>query len=308
MAEKDLVEKKLEDHNDVFADILNTLLFQKRVLKESNLWNGPTESVYKSDRGKLHGQCRDTFKKYGEGLCLIIASFGIENQSGYERTMPVRIMGYDSASYKDQIEHEKGKLHPVITVVLNFSDSRWNKVKSLRDLMGTIPEELEPYFQDYRIHVFDIAFLEDSVIDSFQSDFRAVARFFRNRRLGQPALADDTELNYPEEITELMAVFTGEKRYMDLLPDVKAAKQKGARMAMCWVAQELIEKGERQGEMRGEERGEMRGEARGRKQGETLMATLMQRLFADGRMEDAKRAADSERDRKELYQEYGLMN
>ncbi len=147
--------------------------------------------------------------------------------------------------------------------------------------------------------MLDIAFLEDNAIASFQSDFRAVARFFRNRRLGQPALADDTELNYPEEITELMAVFTGEKRYMDLLPDVKAAKQKGARMAMCWVAQELIEKGERQGEIR--------GEARGRKQGETLMATLMQRLFADGRMEDAMRAADSEQDRKELYQEYGLM-
>ena len=87
---------------------------------------------------------------------------------------------------------------------------------------------------------------------------------------------------------------------MDLLPDVKAAKQKGERMTMCWVAQELIEKGERQGEIR--------GEARGRKQGETLMATLMQRLLADGRMEDAKRAADGEQDRKELYQEYGLMN
>ncbi len=139
--------------------------------------------------------------------------------------------------------------------------------------------------------MLDIAFLEDNAIDSFQSDFRAVARFFRNRRLGQPALADDTELNYPEEITELMAVFTGEKGYMDLLPDVKAAKRKG----------------ERQGEIRGERRGEERGEARGRKQGETLMAMLMQRLFADGRMEDAKRAADSERDRKELYQEYGLM-
>ena len=155
--------------------------------------------------------------------------------------------------------------------------------------------------------MLDIAFLEDNAIDSFQSDFRAVARFFRNRRLGQPALADDTELNCPEEITELMAVFTGEKIYMDLLPDVKAAKRKGERMTMCWVAQELIEKGERQGEIRGERRGEERGEARGRKQGETLMATLMQRLFADGRMEDAKRAADSERDRKELYQEYGLM-
>lgn len=30
MAGKDLSEKKLEDYNDVFADILNTLLFKKR--------------------------------------------------------------------------------------------------------------------------------------------------------------------------------------------------------------------------------------------------------------------------------------
>ena len=82
---------------------------------------------------------------------------------------------------------------------------------------------------------------------------------------------------------------------MDLLPDVKAAKRKGERMTMCWVAQELIEKGERQGEIRG------------KKRGETLMATLMQGLLADGRMEDAKRAADSEQDRKELYREYDLM-
>ena len=79
--------------------------------------------------------------------------------------------------------------------------------------------------------MLDIALLEDNAIDSFQSDFRAVARFFRNRRLGQPALADDTELNYPEEITELMAVFTGEKRYMDLLPDVKAESRKAERRA-----------------------------------------------------------------------------
>jgi len=79
--------------------------------------------------------------------------------------------------------------------------------------------------------VLDIAFWEDNAIASFQSDFRAVARFFRNRRLGQPALADDTELNYPEEITELMAVFTGEKRYMDLLPDVKAESRKAERRA-----------------------------------------------------------------------------
>ena len=34
MADKDMAEKKLEDYNDVFAEILNVLLFQKDLIKE----------------------------------------------------------------------------------------------------------------------------------------------------------------------------------------------------------------------------------------------------------------------------------
>lgn len=59
---------------------------------------------------------------------------------------------------------------------------------------------------------------------------------------------------------------------------------------MCWVAQELIEKGERQGE----------------RQGEVRLATLLQRLTADGRSEDVQDAINSEESRKKFYQEYGL--
>lgn len=296
MAEKDLVEKKLEDHNDVFADIWNTLLFRKKVLLENRLQSGPTESIYKSEGGRLQEQRRDTLKNYQGGASFIIATLGIENQSGYDRMMPVRVLGYDSSGYKAQMERKHRKLHPVITIVLNFSNRKWSKARALRDLMGPIPEELEPYFQDYRIHVFDIAFLSDDVIASFQSDFRAVARFFKNRRLGKQALTDDTALDYPAEIAEFLTVFTGDNRYMDIMPVVKAAKQRGESVTMCWVAQELFEQGEKQGEKRGEKRGE------------ELMATLIQKLFADGRAEDVQRAADNEQHRKKLFQEYGLLN
>lgn len=48
MAGKDLSEKKLEDYNDVFADILNTLLFKKDLILPSLLEDGPSESVYKA--------------------------------------------------------------------------------------------------------------------------------------------------------------------------------------------------------------------------------------------------------------------
>lgn len=166
------------------------------------------------------------------------------------------------------------------------------RVQALRDLMGEIPKELEPYFQDYRIHVFDIAFLSDDVIASFRSDFRVVAQFLKNRRLGRPALSDNKVLDYPAEIAEFLAVFTGDNRYRSLKSAAEAVRQKGEGMAICWVAQELIEQGEKQGMERGEE----------------LLATLIQKLLADRRTEDVQLAVDDEQHRKELYRAYGLLS
>lgn len=41
MGKKDLAEKKLEDYNDVFADIFNTLLFGEKELDLKGLKTGP---------------------------------------------------------------------------------------------------------------------------------------------------------------------------------------------------------------------------------------------------------------------------
>lgn len=51
MTEKDITEKALEAFNDVFADIINNLLFQgqKRIL-EQDLEQGRERSVYKGEK------------------------------------------------------------------------------------------------------------------------------------------------------------------------------------------------------------------------------------------------------------------
>ena len=60
MAEKDLSEKLLEEYDDVFADIVNVLLFHgKREVKEEELAETGTESQYKADDSVLHVQERD---------------------------------------------------------------------------------------------------------------------------------------------------------------------------------------------------------------------------------------------------------
>ena len=48
-----------------------------------------------------------------------------------------------------------------------------------------IPDEFKPYVQDYKVEVFDIAFLEDDVIELFTSDFKLIAKFFKYKRLGK---------------------------------------------------------------------------------------------------------------------------
>lgn len=66
MGEKDFAQKRLEDYNDVFADIHNVLVFHEKRMDERRLHRGATESVYKAETHKLREQRRDTFKEYAD--------------------------------------------------------------------------------------------------------------------------------------------------------------------------------------------------------------------------------------------------
>lgn len=56
MGEKDISEKMLADYNDVFADIVNVLLFNgKCIIRENELQNTKDRSQYKAD-GMMHEQ------------------------------------------------------------------------------------------------------------------------------------------------------------------------------------------------------------------------------------------------------------
>ncbi len=66
MGEKDISEKLLEDYNDIFADIVNALVFNgEQRIKPDSLTNANVHSQYKAD-GKLHEQERDVAKKWEE--------------------------------------------------------------------------------------------------------------------------------------------------------------------------------------------------------------------------------------------------
>ena len=195
MAEKDFREKRLEDFDDVFADIINGLLFkgEQRVL-ENDLESGMTRSAYKIE-GLFEEQERDV-KKYWKSGQIRLAVFGLENQTGEDSDYIFRDFGYEGADYRDQLRRrndvrrknaaavkqdgEKAKLeplppfYPVVTLGLYFGDTPWKGSRFLKDHLK-IPEGLEKYVSDYQANIFQIAFLKDEEVQRFKSDFRYVA-------------------------------------------------------------------------------------------------------------------------------------
>ena len=63
MGQKDMAEKIMEDYPDVFADIVNVLLFDgKQVISEEDLKETGMRSQFKADTGRIHEEERDVGK------------------------------------------------------------------------------------------------------------------------------------------------------------------------------------------------------------------------------------------------------
>ena len=247
MGEKDIVEKYLESYNDVFSDIVNVLLFKGRhVMQPNQLINNRARSVYKAE-GEIHEQERDIsnfWKKRG----VHIAVYGIENQSKIDKMMPLRVVGYDGTSYREQLlKNAPEQKCPVITVVLYFGTDRpWEKPLKLSDCFA-IPEELQPYFSDYRIQVFNIAFLSDETIQSFKSDFRIVADYFSQKRKYKRYIPSKKTMKHVDAVLKLMSVMTGDHRFEEV-------QKTGRRLrSMCEIMDQVeqrgIQKGIQEGQM-----------------------------------------------------------
>ena len=212
MAQKDIAEKTLEAYNDVFADIVNGLLFNgEQVIKEDELEAESELSVYKAD-GKLHEQERDVAKYWKNGE-IRIAFYGLENQTAVDPDMPLRVLSYDGAAYRSQLNLEGNpKRYPVVTLVLYFGDGEWNKSKNLLGCLN-VPEKLKPYVNDYKINLFEICKLTDSQISNFKSDFKIVADYFAKRKKVPDYHGTSDTIKPVDEFFKLMKVLTNDNKF-----------------------------------------------------------------------------------------------
>lgn len=249
MAEKDITEKNLEALNDVFADIVNVLLFKgEQVINEKDLEADTTKSMFKAD-GKIHEQERDVSKFWKNGE-IRISILGIENQTAQDSDMPLRVISYDGASYKQQLLDNKNqkKRYPVATLVLYFgTEEKWSKEKHLYDCFE-VPEKLKPFVNDYKINVFNIAFLSPKTIAMFKSDFKIIAEYFRAKRLNQKYKGSKEKLKHANETLKMFSALTGDDSFEKVYNEGNFKK---GGITMCDVVERIRNDGRTEGRIEG---------------------------------------------------------
>ena len=270
MGQKDICEKILVAYDDVFADIVNVLLFNGQgKIQPEELEDRGTKSFYKED-GALHEMERDVVKRWRKGE-VRFACIGIENQTAVEPDMTLRVIGYDGAAYRAQLTEQKtGKeRYPVITMVLYFGyDKPWDKPLQLLEKL-TVPEGLDPYVSDYKVNLFQVAYLSDEQVEMFRSDFKVVADYFVQKRKNKNYMPTKTEIKHVEAVLQLLSIMEHDDRFTEAIYKENGRKAEN----MCDVLDAV------------EQRGKAEGKAEGRVEGRTEAITkIVNLLYSQGYM------------------------
>ena len=292
MAEKDKVEKLLEDYPDVFADIINVLIYDgKQVVKPEELRTTNVQSQYKASDDVLHEEERDILKEWTKGKDYKVF-FGIENQTTKDRKMPLRVIAYDGASYRSQMLKKNQKdFCKVITLVLHFGNRRWEGDKELQEIIKKQSGE-EEWFQNYKLNVVDIAYLTEKQIKMFRSDFGIIADYFVKRRKGYKTIENHQPIKHVDEVLKFMKIFAEDNRFLKL--NVK--KDEKGEVTMCTILDAV------------EQKGINKGKKIGYKNGQDEILKLVKILIASNRLKDIDRIYEDEAYREQLIKQYKISN
>ena len=288
MQEKDITQKMLERHNDVFSDIVNVLLFGgKKVVAEEALFDAVTDSALKID-GRVRFQDRDV-AKYWKDSQINIALFGLENQTKPNKLMPLRVISYEGTEYGKQSRTENidKKKYPVISLVLYLGfEQKWLYPKNLLGIID-VDEKLKPYVNDYKINLFEIAYLDREIIDSFTSDFWILADYVYQMRVNRNYVADKKSIGHIEELLMLMSAMTGDKRFEEIIDEANTKEV----VNMCEVL-DIVE---------------ARGIEKGREEGADIISRLNTILAKEGDLDKIIKANTDKKYRNELLKKYNLL-
>ncbi len=283
MAEKDILEKILLAHADVFADCVNALAHGgERRLREESMHPAPTESFYQGKRKKRAQFCDRSFFLMEEGR--IKAQYFIENETQVSRRQVLRKASYQGGAYREQLESRQ-PVYPVVGIELDWTSKKSRIPLSLRRLLaadGAEEAELR-LIDDTGLRLYHMKNLPDSVRVKFTSDMGFVVDYLNEGNFDRRR---EQKIVHVEALCEMMEALTKDTRFTEMVGDLLDRQEKGEEIVMCEYIDML----------------EARGEARG----ENRMAELIQLLLKDRKYSEIKIASSDKQKRQELYRVYGI--
>ena len=262
MGEKDIAEKTLESYNDVFADIVNGIVFKgKKVIKEDDLNDESTVSAFRKSK-KIHQQERDVSKLWKKNN-IRIALWGIENQTKPDPYMPLRVIAYDGVSYKKQLidikksEKSKTKIqpYPVVTFVICLDGESWKTNRSLLETVK-VSTELQPFVNDYKLNLIEVIGLTDKEVKYFKSDFRSLIEFVKKRKDIEYKVTS-RKLDHPYEFAQLIYALTKDERSIKIVDELIEENEEKGEVNMCEFFDKLENIGFEKGIEKGIEKGKI---------------------------------------------------
>ncbi len=265
----DVVLKDFWRANDRFADLFNAVVFHgKQVLKPEELQELDTEMsgiIRFKDYEESLVRTRDVVKKMAFGVEFAI--LGIESQQRIHYAMPLRTLLYDGMGYLKEYQEisrsrkkEKGRmtedeflskmrkedrLHPIISIVVYYSEKSWDGPMCLKDMIVEMPEEIERIFSDYKMNLVQIR--ESEQYEFHNEDVKTV--FEVSREIFKGNFDKITTLYKDRDIkAELITVIGKITDSADLMSQ---GRNKEVSVNMCTALERLKDEGRQEGRQEG---------------------------------------------------------
>ncbi|MDU5598607.1 MAG: transposase, partial [Lachnospiraceae bacterium] len=168
-------------------------------------------------------------------------------------------------------------------------------------------ENLKPYVSDYRINVFEIAFLDREKIDLFKSDFRMLADYLYQMRTTDSYEGDESDIKHVDEILMLMSAMSGFKNVENIIKVAHERKVSNMKGFFELAEEKGLEKGIELGRTEGIEKGLELGRTEGREEGADMVSELNTILAREGNLEKIIKANTDKVYRNELLKKYRLV-
>ena len=198
-AKKGISPIVLMKHNDVFAGILNAILFEgSPVITPEEIEDRHSGPSYSADSlqclypntAKICRKCHVTLYEAGYGDAAEINCDTV-----------FRAAVSEAEDYLYQLETSDDVV-PVVTFVLYFGTKPWDAPVTLREAVQ-IPEDLEPYFSDYRLNVIDILHMSEEEVKKYKGDFGFLIRGMRDI---SRKVYDSREMYYLKHVREVLQI------------------------------------------------------------------------------------------------------